>query len=181
MAERFLRSLGARLVLPVLAGAVLYFLVLPVALAQTGVEGGLMNRLPHSYVAPAPPMVPAGGAPPGRPRTVEVPPSARGEEEAVPAEEARRTARHRHTVITHYEIKLGAKVLVKKDSWLYSKPDNESAISARIHAGKFANVTGSTRNYVRVKLKDGDEGFVPISAVEPVRPTNKLSKREQSK
>jgi uncharacterized protein YgiM (DUF1202 family) len=181
MTERFLRSLGVRLVLPALAGAVLCFLVSPVALAQTGAEGGLTNPLPHTSVAPAPPSLPSSGSPSGPPGMIETPPPAAGEEEAAPAEEARPpvrpkpAARRRRKVITHFEVEPAqAKLLLKKDALVYSKPDKESKISARVQAGKYVVATGSTRYYVRVRLKSGKVGFVPISAVDLVKPTDKL-------
>ena len=36
-----------------------------------------------------------------------------------------------------------------------------------MHANKYVNVTGITPNYVRVLLKSGEVGFVPITAVRP--------------
>lgn len=133
-----------------------------------------MNRLPHTTVRPAPPSMPAGGSPSGSPGMVEVPPSP-AEEEAPPPARPRRTERRRHKVITHFEVEPAqAKLLLKKDTWVYSKPDNDSMISARVHAGKYVVVTGSTRYYVRVKLKSGKVGFVPISAIDLVKPADKL-------
>ena len=71
---------------------------------------------------------------------------------------------------THAMLKL------KEDAWAYAHPDSESHAIERVHAGKFLDVTGSTHYFVQVKLKGGDTGFVPISAVELARPEDKVMK-----
>jgi hypothetical protein len=67
-----------------------------------------------------------------------------------------------------------AKLKLKKDAWAYSRPDGSSRTLERVHAGKFLDVTGSTHYYVQVKLKNGETGYVPLSAVELTRPSDKV-------
>jgi uncharacterized protein YgiM (DUF1202 family) len=63
---------------------------------------------------------------------------------------------------------------LKKDAWAYGGPATSSHTLERVHAGKFINVTGSTRHYVQIKLKQGRVGYVPISAVDLARPEDKV-------
>ncbi len=65
------------------------------------------------------------------------------------------------------------RVKLKKDTYAYSQPSNRSGKLERVHAPKYVGVTGATRYYVRVKLKDGRIGYVPVSALELVRPAEK--------
>jgi uncharacterized protein YgiM (DUF1202 family) len=67
-----------------------------------------------------------------------------------------------------------ARVKLKEDAWVYSQPRRLSRHVTRVHAGKFVNVTGSTRYYLRVTLKDGRVGYVSPSAIELVRPADKI-------
>ena len=62
---------------------------------------------------------------------------------------------------------------LKKDSDVYSRPSRLSKKIRRVHAGKYVKVTGATRYYLRVRLKDGIVGYVPTSVVELVRPVEK--------
>ncbi|HJU12338.1 MAG TPA: hypothetical protein VJ728_15750, partial [Candidatus Binataceae bacterium] len=69
---------------------------------------------------------------------------------------------------THAMLKL------KQDASVYSRPESSSHTLERVHAGKFLNITGSTRSYLQVKLKGGTIGYVPISAVDLTRPQDKI-------
>ncbi len=62
---------------------------------------------------------------------------------------------------------------LKKDSDVYSRPSRLSKKIHRVHAGKYINVTGATKYYVRVKLKSGTVGYVPTSVVELLKPMDK--------
>jgi hypothetical protein len=198
MLKRTLRFLCLKLFLPALGAAIFYCLGSSAVLAQTGVESGLMNRLPKTTVAPAGGSI--GGSAgsttsPGSPGTVEVSPPAPGEEGALPPAAGEETApppvptaptpaAHKsvkrsttsHPAITHIEVEPAqARVRLKEDTWVLSRPAKSSKHVTRVHASKLVDVTGSTRYYLRVKLKDGREGYVPISAAaDLVRPTDKL-------
>ena len=67
-----------------------------------------------------------------------------------------------------------ATLRLKKDVWAYAAPENSSPTVERLHAGQLVKVTGSTHYYVQVKLKSGDTGYVPISAVELTHPEDKI-------
>jgi uncharacterized protein YgiM (DUF1202 family) len=66
-----------------------------------------------------------------------------------------------------------AKVKLLEDTWVYSRPSKSSKHVRRVHAGKYVNVTGSTRYYLRVELKDGKTGYISPSTVELVSPVDK--------
>jgi hypothetical protein len=67
-----------------------------------------------------------------------------------------------------------AMLKLASDSWAYSHPASSSAHIEKVRAGKFVKVTGSTRYYVQVKLKSGKTAYVPIKAVELIRPADKI-------
>lgn len=82
--------------------------------------------------------------------------------------------RHRIVVEDNDVEPARARVKLKEDAWVYSQPRRLSRHVTRVHAGKFVNVTGSTRYYLRVALKDGRVGYASPSAVELTRPTDKI-------
>ena len=67
-----------------------------------------------------------------------------------------------------------ALLTLKADGWAYTQPATSASHVERLHAGKFVKVTGSTRHYLRVKLKTGKTAYVPMTAVELARPTDKV-------
>jgi hypothetical protein len=155
----------------------------PVAgFAQSG--GGLPSTTiaPDDGASPAPSGVPAvnGGA--GLEEG--------GEKNGAPAPSAPQAAapHHRHHVATrHHAIHsqpvehavvepASAKLKLKDDAWAYSRPSKSSKTVERVHAGKFIDVTGTTRYYVQVRLKSGATAFVPIAAVDMTKPTDKIFK-----
>ena len=54
-----------------------------------------------------------------------------------------------------------ARLLLKEDTWIYAQPSNRSAQIEQGEKGKFVMVTGTTHYFLRVKLKNGQEGYVP--------------------
>jgi len=129
--------------------------------------------LPETTIAPE------GGGPP--------PPPAADEGAASPAAPApavaTKPAHHKsHHAASHSASYAGAVesatglLKLKEDSWAYATPAKSSGHVERVHSGKFVNVTGTTRNYVQVKLKSGAVAYVPVSAVELARPTDKVFK-----
>ena len=62
---------------------------------------------------------------------------------------------------------------VIQSGYIYSEPSRISRKLEKAEPGKFVIVTGVTHYYVRVKLKDGDTGYIPSSAVELVTPYHK--------
>jgi hypothetical protein len=67
-----------------------------------------------------------------------------------------------------------AKLQLKEDTWAYVHPDKSTTHLEQLYAGSYITVTGTTHYFVRVKLKDGQIGFVPMAAVELARPTDKI-------
>jgi hypothetical protein len=67
-----------------------------------------------------------------------------------------------------------AMLKVRKDAWAYAGPEASSPTLERLRPGKFLDVTGSSRYFVQVKLKNGSTGYVPISAVELTHQTDKI-------
>lgn len=67
-----------------------------------------------------------------------------------------------------------ARIRIRQDADIYARPSTRSRKIARAHASKFIQVTGSTRNFLRVQLKDGAVGYLLPAAVELVKPTDKV-------
>jgi hypothetical protein len=67
-----------------------------------------------------------------------------------------------------------AKLLLKMDTWIYAQPSNRSAHVEQGEKGKFVMVTGTTHYFLRVKLKNGEEGYVLAEAVAIDKPVDKL-------
>ncbi len=67
-----------------------------------------------------------------------------------------------------------ARAKLNSDTWAYSEPSKSSKHVERVHKDLFVNVTGSTHYYLRVKLKSGATAYIEQSAVDLVRPTDKI-------
>lgn len=67
-----------------------------------------------------------------------------------------------------------ARLLLKDDTWIYAEPSNRSARVEPGVKGKFVNVTGSTHYFLRVRLKNGQEGYVLADTVQLTTPSDKL-------
>jgi hypothetical protein len=122
------------------------------------------------------PAAPAPGAP-AAPATTIAPPEGTTE---VPAPAPTRAPAVKHTArrrVTAEEVSIEpghAHLRLKEDAWAYSRPSKWSNHVQRVHAGKFINVTGSTKYYLRVQLKSGKTGYVSQSAVDLVKPADKI-------
>lgn len=147
---------------------------------------------PKGVPAGAPPDLPAvgaplsGGMPPTRiepaPETTAGPSAEGMPPEAAPAsaatgEVAKPTA-HRavsHQTVAKFETEpASGKVKITKETWIYASPSTHGKHLKRGEPDKFVVVTGSTRHYLVVALQNGKVGYIPQSAVELVRPTDKL-------
>lgn len=67
-----------------------------------------------------------------------------------------------------------ARLKVMRDEPVYSEPAKSSKHIEQMSVGKFVDVTGSTHYYLQVKLKSGQTGYIDPSAVELVRPADKV-------
>jgi len=63
---------------------------------------------------------------------------------------------------------------VSHDSWIYAGPSKTSKKIEKSTIGKFVDVTGSTKYYLQVKLKNGQTGYIAPSDVELVKPVDKV-------
>ena len=62
------------------------------------------------------------------------------------------------------------------NSYAYERPTNASARIEPVEAGKFVNVIGISRHYAQVKLKNSEIAYVPLTAIDLVKPTDKMFK-----
>ena len=150
------------------------------ALAQTGSESP--NTLPDTKIAPAPgeessspaaaPERPAAAPSEGEMAAPEVPPPP-----PVHHKTHHRSAKPAVVTASATETEVEpahARMKLKEDAWVFTRPTKWSKHVERVHADKYVDITGTTRNYLRVKLKSGQEAYLPISAVEITRPADKI-------
>jgi hypothetical protein len=67
-----------------------------------------------------------------------------------------------------------ARLLLKEDALIYAEPSNASAQVEKGQKGKFVMVTGTTHYFLRVKLKNGEDGYVLADAVAIDTPADKI-------
>ncbi|MDO8430817.1 MAG: hypothetical protein Q7S58_00255 [Candidatus Binatus sp.] len=140
--------------------------------------------------APAPPSLP----PASKPKTkAAAHPSAEGatgvEETAPPAAPKHttsstsrtRTATSHHTsshtsaAPQHVEVEsANARLKLVQDTPAFSSPSKKSRHLEQLHIDKFVNVTGSTRYFLQVKLKNGEVAYVEPAAVSLIKTTDKI-------
>jgi tetratricopeptide (TPR) repeat protein len=56
------------------------------------------------------------------------------------------------------------KFLVTHDSPVYENPDSRSRVVARVHKAGYVRVTGISGDWLRIKMRSGVVGFIPIKA-----------------
>jgi tetratricopeptide (TPR) repeat protein len=61
---------------------------------------------------------------------------------------------------------LNRKFKLTHDSPVYETPADSARVLAQVHRGKWVNVTGITGNWLRIKLRNGTVGFIPVTAAE---------------
>jgi hypothetical protein len=59
------------------------------------------------------------------------------------------------------------------DSYAYRRPSKSSTKIQTVQGDKFVNVIGTTRHYAQVRLKDEEIAYVPLTAIDLVKPTDK--------
>ncbi len=64
------------------------------------------------------------------------------------------------------------KYTLLQDSSAYRGPSVESGELRPVHAGKKVVVTGATKDFAQVSLRDGAVGYVPLSAIALLRPAD---------
>ena len=84
------------------------------------------------------------------------------------------TARKKKVSTEKFEVEpISGRLPVKEDAYIFTRPSKWSPHIIRAHAGKYVIVTGTTRYYLQVHLKDGKTGYIAQSAVNMMRPTDK--------
>ncbi|MGA7872253.1 MAG: hypothetical protein WCA22_15310 [Candidatus Binatus sp.] len=131
---------------------------------------------------PATTIVPAGGG--SAPATVNSPapattPSAPAESgvTSMPGPKPKSTTHHASSrnTIREPEIEPADARLKVLQVWpVYSAPAKSSKHIEQLTPDKFVVVTGSTHYYLQVKLKSGQTGYIEPSAVELVKPVDKV-------
>ena len=140
--------------------------------------GGVSEEdVPETSVVPAEGPSGAAGAPAGSPSSMTPPPAPA--ESGVMAAPAPTTKPHVHHASTNSarapEIEPAqARLKVLQDAPVYSAPAKTSKHIEQLTTGKFVEVTGSTHYYLQVQLKSGQTGYIDPSAVEVVKPTDKV-------
>jgi hypothetical protein len=56
--------------------------------------------------------------------------------------------------------------LLTADSPVFATPNQMGAKVAEVHRGKYIHVIGEALNYLKIRMKDGTEGFVPMTAAQ---------------
>lgn len=63
---------------------------------------------------------------------------------------------------------------VSHDGWIYSAPSKTSKQIEKATIGKFVDVTGSTKYYLQVRLKDGQTGYIAPTDVVLIKRVDKV-------
>ena len=149
-----------------------------VALAMLAVSASAFNSRSDEEV-PATSIVPAeaasDSAPSGSPASASTP--APAPVTTAPAARSKPVVHHRSTRATVHETEVEpaqARLKLIEDTWVYSAPSKKSKQLEHVTKDKYVNVTGSTHNYLQVKLKDGQTGYLDPAAVSLVAPTDKV-------
>ncbi len=56
--------------------------------------------------------------------------------------------------------------LLTADSPVYSAPNQWGNKLAEVHRGKYVHVIGQALSYLKIRMKDGTEGFIPMTAAQ---------------
>jgi uncharacterized protein YgiM (DUF1202 family) len=153
-------------------------IVATLALSASAFAAGMSEEdVPSTSIVPA--EGPSAAAPAGSPSAA-VPPAAAGTAGAtfMPAPKGLKPATHhpaaRNTVHEPEIEPAQARLKVIQDQPVYSSPTKSSKRLEQLTRDKFVNVTGSTHYFLQVKLKSGQTGYIEPSAVELVKPIDKV-------
>ncbi len=130
------------------------------------VHPGVASAMSESNVGPS-------AAPPLAPDAMRVVPA----EKATPRPTPRTRAKTASSTTQGFQVEpADARLRIKENTWIYSRPSYRASHIKRGTAGKYVVVTGSTRYYLRVRLKSGETGYISQRAIDLVKPTNKYFK-----
>jgi hypothetical protein len=84
-------------------------------------------------------------------------------------------ASHSSAVPQHVEVEAAtARLKLIQETPAYASPSKKSKHLEQLHFDKFVNVTGSTKSFLQVKLKNGEVAYVEPSAVELIKTTDQV-------
>jgi hypothetical protein len=141
--------------------------------APSFAAGMAEEDVPSTSIVPA--EGPSGAAPVNSPSSV-TSPSTSGKT-FMPAPKGLKPVHHASSRSSAREPEIEpaqAKLKVLQASPVYASPAKSSKHVEQLTPGKFVEVTGSTHNYLQVKLKSGQTGYIDPSAVELAKPTDKV-------
>ena len=148
------------------------------ALSASAFAAGMSEEdVPSTSIVPA--EGPSGAAPAAAASAAQPPAAAgTGGMTFVPAPKSLKPVTHHPTArntVHEPEIEPAeARLKVIQDQPVYSSPAKSSKHIEQLTRDKFVNVTGSTHYFLQVKLKSGQTGYIEPSAVELVKPTDKI-------
>ena len=119
--------------------------------------------------APAPVMSPSSAGTPSAPAAAGMP--------MIPAPGPKPPSHRASSKSTVHEPEIepaNTRLKVLQAAPVYSAPAKTSKHIEQLTPGKFVMVTGSTHYFLQVKLKNGQTGYIEPSAVDLVRPTDKV-------
>jgi outer membrane protein OmpA-like peptidoglycan-associated protein len=150
------------------------------SIAETGSSlGGVAGCAPGQAAAPTP--TPAAQVASAAPQPVVPPPHAAAKAQAPAAAPYRAAPPVASAVAPHKpaapppapEVEaVDARLQLLSDAWVLSAPSESGKHVERVHAEKYVLVTGSTPDYLRVRLKSGEVGYVASSAVRLIEPAD---------
>jgi hypothetical protein len=142
------------------------------AVSASAFSFGSDEEVPATSIVPA---EAASGSAPESPATASTPPPPMP---SAPPAKSKPVTHHRSTTraSTHEAEVEPAQARLKliEDTWVYSIPSKKSKQLEHVTKDKYVVVTGSTHNYLQVKLKDGQTGYLDPAAVSLVSPTDKV-------
>jgi hypothetical protein len=152
--------------------------VATVTLSATIFAAGLSEEdVPSTSIVPA--EGPSGAAPASSPAAATAPPEAAGTAGSTfmppPKGMKPMTTHHATAKSAVPEIEPAeARLKVIQDAPVYAAPTKTSKHIEQLTRDKYINVTGSTHYFLQVKLKSGQTGYIEPSAVELVKPADKV-------
>lgn len=86
-----------------------------------------------------------------------------------------RASRHSSAAPQTVEVEAAtARVKLIQETPAYASPSKKSKHLEQLHPEKFVNVTGSTKYFLQVKLKNGEVAYVEPSAVQLIKTTDQV-------
>ena len=126
--------------------------------------GSALAQVSESEAPPPAASEPAAASSPA------APPPAPGEEAVAPASAAKHPS-----IPTHFDVEpANARLRVTASDWIYASPSTSARKIERSEPGKYVDVNGATRHWLRVQLKSGQTGYIKPASVDLVKPTDKI-------